>query len=100
VTGWAEVLDHMDRDVTAVETQLRDRGRRGLPQLVQPWAAPAGLGPIPPELRSRADAVLERQLAASLAVVAALSSTQRQVILAGRLRSQDAPAPSYLDAAY
>jgi hypothetical protein len=92
--AWAEVLDQLEADVAAVEAMLRDKGRTGL---FPPWSAPAGLGPLPAELRERAGAVLERHLAASLAVVAALSSTGRQVIVAGRLRSHDVPAPSYLD---
>jgi hypothetical protein len=96
MTGWGEVLDRMELDVTAVEALLAERGRTA-PGQVEPWSAPADLGPIPPELRPRADAVLERQLAASLAVVAAMTATSRQAIVAGRMRSQHGAAPSYLD---
>jgi hypothetical protein len=96
---WAQALDELELDVAAVEAQLAERRDRELP-LIDPWTPPPGLGPLPLDLRPRADAILERQLAAALALVAALTSNRRQATVAGRLQSPDpAPRPAYVDCA-
>jgi hypothetical protein len=98
---WIDVLVELELDIAGVEASLTEQHQtQDLPQ-VDPWTPPPGLGPIPLDLQPRADAVLERQLAAALAVVAALTSTQRQALVAGRLRSGDDPTrPAYVDCSF
>jgi hypothetical protein len=99
--AWTDVLDDLELDVTAVETLLVASHRdRDLPA-ADPWSPPAGLGPLPLDLRPRADAVLGRQLAAAAAVAGALATTRRQAAVAARIDTgQDAPRPSYVDCAF
>src|SRR5207245_8248490 len=60
---WVAALDALELDVSAAEALLtRDRIARDRPR-PQPWRPPAGLGPLPLDLRPRADVILTRQLA-------------------------------------
>jgi len=99
--AWLAVLDELDRDVEAVEALLvREHSRRELP-VADPWAPPAGLGPLPLDLRPRADGILSRQLAAAAAVAAALATNRRQAAVAARIETGGAaaPRPAYVDCA-
>jgi hypothetical protein len=98
--AWIAVLDELELDVDAADALLADTQReRDLP-ISDPWSPPAGLGPLPLDLRPRADAVLARQLAAAAAVACALGTTRRQAAVALRLdNGHDAPRPSYVDQA-
>jgi hypothetical protein len=99
-TAWASALDTLEMDVIAAERLLADDHRsRDLPP-ADPWSPPAGLGPLPLDLRPRADAILARQLATAAAMVAGIGATRRQAALAGRLESgRDDDRPAYLDCA-
>jgi hypothetical protein len=98
--AWTAVLDELELDVTAADALLADTQReRDLP-ISDPWSPPAGLGPLPLDLRPRADAILARQLAVAAAVACALGTTRRQATVALRLETgHDAPRPSYVDQA-
>jgi hypothetical protein len=98
--AWTAVLDALELDVAAAHALLADTQReRDLP-ITDPWSPPAGLGPLPLDLRPRADAVLARQLAVAAAVTCALATTRRQAAVAFRLDTgHDAPRPSYVDQA-
>jgi hypothetical protein len=98
--AWATALGELELDVASTEALLADTQReRDLP-ISDPWTPPAGLGPLPLDLRPQADALLARQLAVGLAVVRALATTRRQAAVADRLESgQDVPRPSYVDQA-
>ncbi|GAA3871522.1 hypothetical protein GCM10022243_41000 [Saccharothrix violaceirubra] len=97
---WAATLDLMEADVAAAEALLsHDRTVRALPPAS--FTAPAGMGPLPLELRPRADAVLARQLAVAEALVVAMAATAKQAAMLGRIEDAgQAPArPGYLDCA-
>ena len=99
--AWLAALDELDRDVEAVEALLiYDHSRRQLP-VSDPWAPPAGLGPLPLDLRPRADGILSRQLAAANAITVALATNRRQAAVAARIETggDTAPRPSYVDCA-
>jgi hypothetical protein len=53
-TGWDEVLDRLESETTALRAALVD----GSSVPVSTWEPPSDLGPLPPELRARADLVL------------------------------------------
>ena len=98
--AWAAALDELDADVTRIETLLADdHMARDLP-LTNPWAPPPGLGPLPLDLRPRADAILQRQLSATQALTTALANGRRQAEMLARVETGTAPArPAYVDCA-
>jgi hypothetical protein len=99
--AWLAVLDELDRDVEAVEALLaQEHGLRELP-VADPWAPPTGLGPLPLDLRPRADGILARQLAAAREITVALATNRRQAAVAARIEtgSGAAPRPAYVDCA-
>ena len=99
-TAWTHALDELELDVTAAETLLAEEHRgRDLPT-ADPWSPPEGLGPLPIDLRPRADGILARQLAAAVAMAASIGATRRQAALAARLETgRDNGRPAYLDCA-
>jgi len=98
--AWMAALDEMEADVAQVEALLADDHRaRDLP-VADPWAPPEGLGPLPLDLRPRADAILNRQIAATQAVAAALVTGRRQAEMLSRVESGSTPRrPAYVDCA-
>jgi hypothetical protein len=99
--AWIAALDELEADVEAVEAMLVDEhSRRSLPA-ADPWSPPPGLGPLPLDLRPRADGILARQLAAASAITLAIATNRRQAALAARIETtgQPAPRPAYVDCA-
>ena len=99
--AWAAALDELELDVVAAESLLaEDHLNRGHP-LADPWRPPAGLGPLPLDLRPRADAILARQLAAVAAIGRALVTNRRESGLLDRLVEYQRPTqrPAYVDCA-
>jgi hypothetical protein len=98
--AWTAALDALEADVERVEVMLAyDHRTRDLPR-VDPWSPPAGLGPLPLDLRPRADAILNRQLAAAQALALAMVANRRQAEMAARIEAGDDPRrPAYLDCA-
>jgi hypothetical protein len=94
-------LDELDADVSSIEAMLLEEHRlRDLPQ-VDPWAPPSGMGPLPLDLRPRADAILARQTSAAQRLLMAIASNRRQAAFAAKVEVGDfgkAP-PSYVDRA-
>lgn len=99
--AWVAALDELEFDLAAAE-QLLAEVRRGheLPA-IDPWSPPAGLGPLPLDLRPRADGILARQLRVATEIAAGLSLNRRQATVAARLESgsQETQRPAYLDCA-
>nr|WP_205864454.1 hypothetical protein [Planosporangium mesophilum] len=93
-------MDALEADVDRVEALIADDHRvRDLPP-ADPWSPPEGLGPLPLDLRPRADAILSRQIAATQALAIALVANRRQAEAASRIEAGDAPRrPAYLDCA-
>ncbi len=97
--AWVAALDALEADVEQVERLLvEDHLQRDSPPS-DPWTPPQGLGPLPLDLRPRADRVLQRQLAATQAITLALAANRRQAQFAAKVenRDQGAPRPAYLD---
>jgi hypothetical protein len=98
--AWVAALDELEFDVTAAEELLAEvRRGRELP-VVSAWSAPTGLGPLPLELRPRADEILTRQLRVAGEIAAGISLNRRQATVASRVESgREAARPAYLDCA-
>jgi hypothetical protein len=99
--AWIAALDALEADVAAVESALEDEHRqRELPH-ANPWAPPAGLGPLPLDLRPRADGILARQLAAAQGLATAMTTNRRQAAFAAKVEAGDIgkTPPSYVDCA-
>ena len=101
-SAWTAALDALEADVEAVEALLAEDHRMRDTPRTDPWAPPAGLGPLPLDLRPRVDAILARQLAAARAVATAMVTNRRQAALLDRVevgRQAHPPRPAYVDCA-
>lgn len=100
-TAWVNALDELELDVTATEALLDNAHRAADAPRTDPWRPPNGLGPLPVELRPRADAILTRQLAAAEEITRRLVGNRRQAAMVGRIETgESAPKrPAYLDCA-
>ncbi|SHN42004.1 hypothetical protein [Cryptosporangium aurantiacum] len=100
-SAWVAALDDLEADVTRIEELLRtDQFNRDTPA-TDPWAPPEGMGPLPLDLRPRADRILARQIAAAEGIARAMAGNRRQAALANRIELFDSGAapPAYLDRA-
>jgi hypothetical protein len=99
--AWVAALDALEADVEAVERMIRDEHRTQELPVADPWNPPADLGPLPIELRPRADVILTRQLEAARAAALAITANRRQNAFAARVEVGTAgkAIPSYLDCA-
>jgi hypothetical protein len=98
-SAWVRALDELEADVEAVERMIREEHRtQDLPPAT-PWQPPPGLGPLPLELRPRADMILTRQLDAAKAAVLAITANRRQTAFAAKVEVGTAgkAVPTYLD---
>lgn len=99
--AWQAALDELEMDVTEAESLLTgDHMLRDTP-IVNAWTPPTGLGPLPLDLRPRADAILARQLAAAEGITRALATNRRQAAVTARIETggQAAARPAYIDCA-
>ncbi len=100
-TAWVAALDALEADVDAVEKMIEDEHRERELPVADPWTPPTGLGPLPLDLRPRADAILARQLAAAQALSAAITANRRQAAYTARVEvgTDGKATPSYVDCA-
>ncbi len=99
--AWVAALDALEADVESVERMIDSEHReRDLPAAA-PWAPPSGLGPLPLDLRPRADGILARQLAAAQALSSAIVMNRRQAAVTARVEvgTSGKAVPSYVDCA-
>jgi hypothetical protein len=98
---WAAALDELEADVVSVEAMLTDDHLMRDNPVTDPWSPPQGLGPLPLDLRPRADGILSRQLAAAQQITLALATNRRQAAFAAKVEvgAQGAARPAYLDCA-
>ncbi|MEI4270702.1 hypothetical protein TEK04_03100 [Klenkia sp. LSe6-5] len=98
---WGEALDDLEDDARAAQSTLAGAspeeiaawGRRSTD-----WVPPAGLGPLPDDLRERAARLLQHQLAVAEALVEGITQSRRQRDLAARMSQSPArPASSFID---
>lgn len=96
--AWAAALDRLEEDVESAEALLAEEHRlRELP-VADPWHPPEGLGPLPIDLRPRADQVLARQLAVAEKLTALMINTAKQAAVVGRIDDgREVPRPNYVD---
>jgi hypothetical protein len=96
---WVAALDALEADVDAIERMIEEEHRSQELPLATPWSPPAGLGPLPLELRPRADHILSRQIAAAQAVAMAITTNRRQTAFAARVEvgTVGKMPPSYVD---
>ncbi|HET9517197.1 MAG TPA: hypothetical protein VFO77_05690 [Actinoplanes sp.] len=99
--AWVAALNALEADVEAVEQMITDEHRSQDLPAATPWQPPEGLGPLPLDLRPRADAILARQLAAAQAATTAITSNRRQTAFAARVEvgTPGKATPSYVDCA-
>lgn len=99
--AWIAALDDLDADVARVEALLADGQRiRDLPES-DPWSPPPGLGPLPLDLKPRADAILTRQLNASRELATSIAVNRRQAAFARKVEvgGYGKAPPTYVDRA-
>jgi hypothetical protein len=98
-SAWVQALNELEADVEAVERMIRDEHRTQDLPTATPWKPPPGLGPLPLDLRPRADSILTRQLAAAKAAVTAITANRRQTAFAAKVEVGTAgkAVPTYLD---
>src|SRR2546430_4676028 len=97
--AWVAALDTLEIDVAAAEALLADDQRLRDRPLANPWHSPIGLGPLPLDLRPRADAILTRQLAVGEEMARTLATNRRQAALLGKIEGgTEARRPAYVDA--
>jgi hypothetical protein len=100
--AWCVALDDLELDVTEAEHLLE--ARRGTPapaqlRLVGGWQPPAVDGPLPGDLRMRAQAILARQLRVAEDLVKVIAVGHRELQVARRMDSgaRDRSQPVFLD---
>ncbi len=99
-TEWTSALDALELDVAKAEAMLVEEHRAAEEPAADPWHPPPGMGPLPLELRPRADAILARQLAAAEAIAQRLASNRQQSAVVSRMETgETVKRPVYLDCA-
>ncbi|BCJ53824.1 hypothetical protein Asp14428_52990 [Actinoplanes sp. NBRC 14428] len=99
--AWIEALDELEADVEAVERMITEEHRAQELATATPWEPPPGIGPLPLDLRPRADFILTRQLEAAKAAAMAITANRRQTAFAARVEVGTAgkQVPTYIDCA-
>ena len=97
------MLGRLEGEVVAVEQglvegRLEDAATWG--RRADDWVPPSGLGPLPPDLRERAAALLQHQLAVAEELVERIIQSRRQRDLAARMSyAPSRPVASFVDQA-
>ena len=93
--AWGDALSALELDVDLAEQML------ALGHLAQdppdPWAPPAGLGPMPLTLVDRARTLLDRQIAVARQVAEAADLSRRHSRAVEAMRTQPPSSPVYVD---
>lgn len=97
---WEAALEALELDVSAAEELLRVAHLPDVAEVarVAAWHPPAGLGPLPAPLLTRARTLLDRQLEVAVLVAQATVASRRQMVATRALRARPAALPVYLDA--
>lgn len=98
-SAWVQALDELEADVEAVERMIQDEHRSQELPAAAPWSPPPELGPLPLDLRPRADSILTRQLEAAKAAAVAITANRRQTAFAAKVEVGTAgkAVPTYVD---
>lgn len=93
--AWVAALDALEQDLVALQLLAREGDAAGAPAV----RVPVGLGPLPVELRPRAQAMLAAFQQAEADLQRDLSQTTRELAMLERVRPTRQPGASYLDEA-
>ncbi|MHC9044222.1 hypothetical protein ACYX8G_06560 [Microbacterium saperdae] len=85
LAAWLTVLDQFERALDAADEQLES----------PPFEPPAG--PVPEELRARAEAVLSRQQMMISGLMASRANVAREIAALRRVPTTPQDTPAYLD---
>lgn len=99
--AWVAALDDLDADVTRMEALLAEAQHLQDLPTTDPWSPPAGLGPLPLDLRPRAEALLTRHINATEHLAVAIAANRRHAAFAAKVEIGgygEAP-PTYVDRA-
>ncbi len=99
--AWVAALDELDLSIEQAEALLVSDHEAREYRVPDPWQPPQGLGPLPLDLKPRADAILARQLATSRALAQAMVVNRQQSALLSRVDQtrRGVPRPAYIDCA-
>jgi hypothetical protein len=99
--AWAAALDELDLSLEEAEGLLASDHEAREYRVPDPWRPPQGLGPMPLDLKPRADTILARQIAVGQALSRAMVANRRQAALLDRVveSRQGARRPAYIDCA-
>jgi hypothetical protein len=91
---WTDVLDELERQVTHAERLSPASGEQ-----IAAWEPPTVLGPLPPDLVARAQALAERQRSVIERLAPLMAATRQQLEVGRRIGDATArPAgPVYVD---
>ena len=101
--SWPSILDGIEGELLDAQRSIasgdQDRiaawGRR-----MDDWIPPTGTGPMPDDLRERAAALLQHQLAVAEEIVERITQSKRQREIAARMSYRSTrPAASFFDSA-
>ncbi len=96
--AWAAALDELELDVGQIETMLADARRQTETPPADQWQPPTGLGPLPLDLRPRADEILTRQLKAAEEIARRLTANRQQSAMTARIETgESVKRPLYVD---
>ncbi|MGC9669214.1 hypothetical protein ACNTMW_21980 [Planosporangium sp. 12N6] len=100
--AWVAALDALEADVATVEKLLETSHLLADLPVADAWTPPPGLGPLPLDLRPRADRILGRQINAAEAIAVAIVTNRRQARVTERIGTgydSGQPRPAYVDTA-
>lgn len=99
IDAWSQALDGFEMSLAEAE-QLVATGHlidtaTDSPNLA--WSAPTNLGPLPPALKDRATAILDRQLEIAAHLAEAARSARQHLQVVDTLRHRRPSTPVYID---
>lgn len=95
--AWERELAALEMDVDEVEALLVADHSEPMPVRQDRWAPPTGLGPLPVEMRDRAQALLARQIDVASRLAAAAQQSRRHLNAVEAMRASPPAQPTYFD---
>ncbi|MGC8513162.1 MAG: hypothetical protein ACP5P1_09025 [Acidimicrobiales bacterium] len=94
-TDWNGLLDSMQRRLEAIEAMFASDSH----VTVEPFQLPDGIGPLPKELRYRAERLLSETVEVEIRLERLMSATARRLHALSGAKAFDVgrPAPTYVD---
>lgn len=94
-TDWNELLDSMQRRLDVIRAAFASDSQ----EAVEPFRLPLGIGPLPKELRDRAERLLSDTLEVEGALEQLMGVTARRLRVVSGIKAFNAgrPTPTYVD---